>query len=240
MATTHRIYQDFISFVTDADPGASGTSLSAPGLADLAIVNPDDYISLTLDPEKVFGDPEIVWVSAHSSSATTATIVRGQETTANRAHPIGTKVVLAATRETTVHAARHAAGGADEIVAALVIGDTAQTTPARTITETFVDDASLAFTMPNDWVTALIVAQGLTFYEVTSQADEFETRVEIGASNGPTLSFDTISSGVNLPAVHRSTVSGNSTIAIASRKTGPTGVYSVEISTLYYIAIRTA
>ncbi len=100
MATTDRLFQDFISFVTDTDPGVGGLSLSAPGLAALLVVADPDFVALTLDPEAVNGDPEIVWVSAHSSSATTATIVRGQEGTTPRAHPIGTQVVLGPTADT--------------------------------------------------------------------------------------------------------------------------------------------
>ncbi len=97
MATTNRLFQDFISFTVDTDPGASGTSLSGPGLADLLVVADPDFIALTLDPEEVSGAAEIIWVSAHSSSATTATIVREQEGTTGRAHPIGTVVVAGVT-----------------------------------------------------------------------------------------------------------------------------------------------
>ena len=97
MATTNRLFQDFISFTVDTDPGSGGLSLSGPGLADLLVVADPDFIALTLDPEEVSGDAEIIWVSAHSSAATTATIVRGQEGTAGRAHPIGTVVVAGVT-----------------------------------------------------------------------------------------------------------------------------------------------
>lgn len=99
MATTNRLFQDFISFVTDADPGSGGTSLSAPGLADLLVVASPDFVALTLDPEEEFGAPEIVWVSAHSSSATTATIVRAQEGTGGIAHAVGTQVVVGVTQD---------------------------------------------------------------------------------------------------------------------------------------------
>ncbi len=103
MATTNRLHQDFISFSTDADPGSAGLTLSAPGLTDLLVVADPDFIALTLDPEEVFGAPEIVWVSVHASSATTATIVRAQEGTAARAHDIGTKVIVPITAAGLVH-----------------------------------------------------------------------------------------------------------------------------------------
>ncbi|KKL66652.1 hypothetical protein LCGC14_2142830 [marine sediment metagenome] len=97
MATTNRLFQDFISFTVDTDPGSGGLSLSGPGLADLLVVADPDFIALTLDPEEVNGDSEIIWVSVHSSAATTATIVREQEGTTGRAHPIGTVVVAGVT-----------------------------------------------------------------------------------------------------------------------------------------------
>ncbi len=97
MVTTNRLFQDFISFTIDTDPGISGTSLSGPGLADLLVVASPDFIALTLDPLEVGGDAEIVWVSAHTSAATTATIVRGQEGTTGRAHAIGREVVSGVT-----------------------------------------------------------------------------------------------------------------------------------------------
>ncbi len=99
MATTNRLFQDFISFTVDTDPGSGGLSLSGPGLADLLVVADPDFIALTLDPEEVNGDAEIIWVSAHTSAATTATIVRGQEGTTGRAHPIGTVVVAGVTAD---------------------------------------------------------------------------------------------------------------------------------------------
>ncbi len=94
---TSRVFQDLISGVTDADPGTSGISLSGPFLADLAVVAAPEFIALTLDPEKVFGDAEIVHVTAHTASATTATIARGKEGTTGIAHAVGTKAIAAPT-----------------------------------------------------------------------------------------------------------------------------------------------
>ena len=99
MVTTNRLFQDFISFVTDADPGGAGVTLSAPGLTDLIVVGSPNFVALTLDPQEVFGAPEVVWVSVHTSSATTATIVRAQEGSAARAHAIGTQVILGVTQD---------------------------------------------------------------------------------------------------------------------------------------------
>ncbi len=129
MVTTNRLFQDFISFATDVDPGASGTSLSAPGLTDLLVVASPDFVALTLDPEEVFGAPEIVWVSAHSSAATTATIVRGQEGTSGIAHAVGTKGVISLTQAGIVEFLPHRHGSINaERTTNQVITDDTETT----------------------------------------------------------------------------------------------------------------
>ena len=99
MVTTNRLFQDFISFTIDTDPGAAGLSLSGPGLTDLLVVASPDFIALTIDPQEVDGDSEIIWVSVHTSAATTATIIRGQEGTTGRAHNIGTIVKASVTQD---------------------------------------------------------------------------------------------------------------------------------------------
>ncbi len=94
---TSRVFQDLISGVTDADPGAAGLTLSGPFLADLAVVASPEFIALTLDPEEVFGNAEVVHVTVHTASATTATIERGKEGTTGIAHAVGTKGIASPT-----------------------------------------------------------------------------------------------------------------------------------------------
>jgi hypothetical protein len=53
------------------------------------VVASPNYMPVILDPQQQFGTPEIVYVTVHSGSATTATVVRGQENTAVRAHDTG-------------------------------------------------------------------------------------------------------------------------------------------------------
>lgn len=76
---------------------AAGTTLTSDGLANLAVVASPDVAVLTLDPNRVNGAPEIVYVTAHASAAGSATILRGQEGTVAREHPSGTFWVHAAT-----------------------------------------------------------------------------------------------------------------------------------------------
>lgn len=56
------------------------TSISSAGLADLPVITAPDYAVLILDPGATAGTPEVVYVTAHTASATTATISRGEET----------------------------------------------------------------------------------------------------------------------------------------------------------------
>lgn len=99
MAATNRLFVDFISGVTDVALSAGDTTISGPFLADLPAVADPDFIALILDPEFVGGNPEVVWVTAHTAGATTATIQRGKEGTSARAHVSGIKVVAALTAD---------------------------------------------------------------------------------------------------------------------------------------------
>lgn len=55
------------------------TSVSSAGLANLGVIDATNYAALSIENE-------IVWVTAHTGGATTATIVRAQEGTAAAAH----------------------------------------------------------------------------------------------------------------------------------------------------------
>jgi hypothetical protein len=77
------LYHAFKSGVVDDNPLLIGaTTLTSTGLSGLPVVTAPDVLWLALDPEGVAGTPEIVQVTAHTSAATTATIVRGQQTAA--------------------------------------------------------------------------------------------------------------------------------------------------------------
>jgi hypothetical protein len=106
MAATNRLFVDLISGTLSADPGVSGTTLDGAFLADLPVVADPDFIALTIDPEAADGDPEIVWVTVHSSAATSATVLREQEGTTERAHDSGTKAIAGLTADGLTSAIR--------------------------------------------------------------------------------------------------------------------------------------
>lgn len=66
--------------------------MNSAGLANLAAVSSAEAI-IILDPNRLTGAPEIVVVTAHTGSATSATIQRGQFGTTAREHASGTEWV---------------------------------------------------------------------------------------------------------------------------------------------------
>jgi microcystin-dependent protein len=97
-----RLHPNACSGVLNANLLIAGTSMSSPGLADLPAVTGPDTCDVTLDPDSVAGKPEVVTVTAHTASATTATITRATQTgdglSAARAHNSGIKWVAAFTK----------------------------------------------------------------------------------------------------------------------------------------------
>lgn len=76
--------------ITNNPLAIGGATLNSAGLANLVAVAGADRAAITLDPNRVNGAPEIVWVTAHTGAATSATILRAQEGTSAREHPSGT------------------------------------------------------------------------------------------------------------------------------------------------------
>lgn len=92
-----RIRTNFVKGTILDDPLISGaTTLTSVGLADLPEIAGDDYAVLVIDPD---GTPEIVYVTAHTAGATTATILRGQEGTSASEHALNTTWVHGPTAE---------------------------------------------------------------------------------------------------------------------------------------------
>jgi hypothetical protein len=82
-----RVRQNFIGGLVEDNPLASGgTTLTSAALSALVAIGSTQHAVIVLDPDGVAGAPEIVYVTAHTGSATTATILRGQEGTTARAH----------------------------------------------------------------------------------------------------------------------------------------------------------
>lgn len=72
--------------VEDNPLTAAATTLTSAGLAAVPVIGTTQHLALVLDPDGIDGAPEIVWITAHTAAATTATILRAQEGTTARQH----------------------------------------------------------------------------------------------------------------------------------------------------------
>lgn len=91
---TRRRYDFHAGTISTSNLLIAGTTLNSTALASLPAVTAPDYVVLVLDPDEVAGVPEVVYVTAHTASATSATIARAQEdasTNPARQHNIGIK-----------------------------------------------------------------------------------------------------------------------------------------------------
>lgn len=72
--------------IDDAPLTSGATVLTSSGLASVPVIGSTQHFPIILDPDGLEGNPEIVYVTAHTSLATTATILRAQEGTVAAAH----------------------------------------------------------------------------------------------------------------------------------------------------------
>lgn len=85
------LYRNFLAgTITDAPLTNVATTINSANFANLPVVAAPDIMWITLDPDAVDGAPEIVKVTAHSSSATSITVVREQQGTTARQHAVDT------------------------------------------------------------------------------------------------------------------------------------------------------
>ena len=87
MANEIRTRTNFVGGLIEDNPlSAVATTLTSAGLANLPVIDSTNHAALILDPDGVDGNAEIVWVTSHTASATSATILRAQEGTTARQH----------------------------------------------------------------------------------------------------------------------------------------------------------
>lgn len=109
MANEIRVRSNFVGgIVEDAPLLVGATILTSASLANLAVIDSTNHAAIIIDPDGNDGSPEIVWVTAHTASATTATILRAQEGTAARQHAQDTPWVHTATSHDFEPSMRHA------------------------------------------------------------------------------------------------------------------------------------
>lgn len=90
MPTGNRIRANNVYGITTDNPLTVGaTAMNSTGLSVLPEVTSAHSV-IVLDPKRIFGDPEIVVVTAHALLSFSATIVRGQYGTVARSHAMNT------------------------------------------------------------------------------------------------------------------------------------------------------
>jgi hypothetical protein len=87
MANERRVRQGFLSGLIDDNPlSNSATTLNSTELAGLEAIDSTEHAVLVLDPTGAGNGPEVVYITAHTGSATSATIARGREGTSGVQH----------------------------------------------------------------------------------------------------------------------------------------------------------
>lgn len=87
MANELRVRSGFLGGLIEDNPLTLGaTTLTSAALASVPVIGSTQHLALVLDPDGFAGNPEIVYITAHSAAATTATILRAQESSTARAH----------------------------------------------------------------------------------------------------------------------------------------------------------
>jgi hypothetical protein len=84
--------------VADSPLSIGATALNSTGLANMSAIVVK-HATITLDPLRQYGNPEIIIVTAHTAASSVATITRGAYGTVAREHPQGTLWVHAPLNE---------------------------------------------------------------------------------------------------------------------------------------------
>lgn len=87
MANDKRLRALVVGGLVEDNPLTSGaTTYNSAGLAAMPAVGSTEHAAIVFDPDGVFGEPEIAWITAHTLASTSATIVRAREGSAARQH----------------------------------------------------------------------------------------------------------------------------------------------------------
>lgn len=94
-----RIQQNFLGGQLDSELSASGLTITSSALISAPVIPSGDYLPIILDPDGVYGSPEITYITDHGLGDSTATLVDdeaatparvGKEGTTARIHPVDT------------------------------------------------------------------------------------------------------------------------------------------------------
>jgi hypothetical protein len=87
MANELRVRQNFIGGLVEDNPlTATATTFQSNALVAVVGIGSTQHFPITFDPDGLYGEPEIAYITAHTPGAVTATILREQEGTTKRQH----------------------------------------------------------------------------------------------------------------------------------------------------------
>lgn len=201
------------------------STMTSPELTRLPAVTGSDTAVIVLDPDRQFGEPEIVTVTAHTGGATTATITRQAEDAAaypKRVHGIGTKWVNPTTKAdwdsksdtTHNHSGTYAIVGHTHVVAEV-------TNHNKAVHDALAIDAG--------------TVDGIEGADIVKVSANSVTKDTIAASestsNTSFVDLATVGPTVTLPATPRNNVPVNIAITASAKYTGGSGwaVMSYEV-----------
>lgn len=162
MANEIRIRANFMGgLVDDAPLTSTAVSLTSNALQALQVIGATQHMAIVLDPDGYGGNPEIAYITGHTTAAGTATILRGQEGTTARAHLQDTPWVHSATAADFLSSTLTAALGADVTISAT---STYYDGPTLSVpVGTWLITGVLDYQGPTDWIVAKLW-DGATVY----------------------------------------------------------------------------
>lgn len=99
-----QLFQNFLSGTLDSTLLSGGNGITSSELSDMVVVTGGDTMTLVLDPLGASGDPEVVTVTTHTASSSSATVTRAQEGTTARQHNAGTAWVASSVTKGLIEA----------------------------------------------------------------------------------------------------------------------------------------
>jgi hypothetical protein len=95
VANERRRRGNFLSGTITDNPLASGaTTVNGAALANVEAIDANEHMLMILDADGSGNGPEVCYITAHTASATSATIVRGREGTTGVSHVSGTDFLI--------------------------------------------------------------------------------------------------------------------------------------------------
>ncbi len=203
------LYHSFKSGTLTDNPLTNvATTANSAGFSALPVITNPDTCWLVLDPEGSAGTPEIVQVTAHTSSATSLTIVRGQQTATGgstaRQHNVGTKWVLALTPSDLAYLLNKVLTTKGDIA---VFGSDVTRLPVGTNGQTLTADSTEATGLK--WGSAAIADNSIT---LAKMADNSVSSAEI--VNG-SVTFDELATTTIRTGSFSGTADGSANVAVS-------------------------